>query len=157
MSRPTHLDSRSRISRLLRLVAEGLPARQAAVRVGIAAKTYDRWQREAAAAERRQEEGLELTPAERKVLAFRVSVERTEAGWEARMVSTAIELAIRQGSARALIELLARHPATRERWNPPERIEVGRYEETPPLDEQEFVVQIERLRRIAQERLGRGQ
>lgn len=156
IGRSTELRDGQRMRRLIRHVRRGTPKRVAAEVAGIPVRTFDRWLTAAATADRKFEEGLDLTEHEVMLRAFRALLVRAEAGWEAEMVHQVIVIAIRQRSAKALMEMLRRHPATTATWNVPDKLDLRPQEEIePPRDEEEMVAQIQRLHRIAQDRVER--
>lgn len=139
----------------MRLVQAGVPRGQAALTVGIDDQTMRRWLREAAAAERKLEEGLELTSYENRLRAFRARLQKHEAAFEAQTVTKALASAERTDKPAVMLEVLRRHPATRERWNVPTKVDISPMvsDEPPELSVEEMAAQIERLHSIARERI----
>jgi hypothetical protein len=140
---------------ILKAVKRGIPRRRAAAAIGIAAGTLDRWMRDGALAERRQEEGLELTEYEERCRAFRALVHRAEQQWAAGAILAAQEFAISERKPAVVLEILRRHPVTREEWNVPQKIEATplQSEERPELSDEDLAAAVTRLHRISQERL----
>lgn len=156
--RPSLILDGRRIRSLLDLVKNGVPRYQAGLTVGIASQTMMRWLRDGSIAERKLEEGLELTAHEQRLRKFRERLIRAEAYFEARSVSSVMALAERTRKPAVMLEVLRRHPATRERWNVPQKIDMLPIQSDEPPSEkpEELAEQIERLHRIAQERVRQG-
>ena len=147
------LDGR-RIRNLLELVKLGTPRYQAGIVVGVGSSTMMAWLRDGATAQRKLEEGLELTEPERRFLKFRERLLRAEAFFEARTIGAALAIAEQTEKPAVMLEILRRHPATRERWNVPTRVEVAPLvsDEVPEIPDAELAATIARLHRISLER-----
>lgn len=154
--RPSLLLDGRRIRTLLELVKAGTPRYQAGLVCGVSSSTMMRWLRDGGTAERKLEEGLKLDRNEERFRKFRERLLRAEAYFESRTVSAVLAIAERTAKPAVMLEVLRRHPATRERWLVPDKLEISaiQSDDPPALGDVELAAVIERLHRIALEREG---
>lgn len=116
VGRPSHLLDKPRIARVLKWIQGGVFPAVAAQAEGIAKGSFYRWLQDAGNADRKFEEGLELTEYERLIREFRDSVTLAEAKAEASMTIEARAQARRQATAQGSVALLERRFAANWRY-----------------------------------------
>lgn len=140
---------------IVRAVKKGVPKRRAAAAIGVHPRSLDRWMRDGAVAERRQEEGLPLSEYEHRCRAFRALVQRAEQQWASGAIIAVQELAVVTRRPAVVLEILRRHPVTREEWNVPQKLELTplQSDDPPELSDEELAAKIAQLHRISLERV----
>lgn len=160
IGRPSMIHDARRIRKLLRLVMRGTPKRVAAVRCGIGLATFDHWMSYGAAAERKLEEGYELEPGDEIFRQFRQLILRAIADFESRAIEAAMSQAVTDRKPTVILEIIRRHPDTRERWNVPTQVEVLADDADgmgpASMSDAELAARLERLEAIARDREPEG-
>lgn len=153
IGRPSHLYDEARIDRVVKLIRVGVFPEVAAAANAIHRGTYYRWIQDAGHADRKVEEGLDLTEYERRERDFRDRIEEAEGYAEARMTAEARTQARRQGGAQGTVQLLERRFAAR--WRPTSQTELvgpgGGPVQFADLTDEELEGRLRKLTDIAQE------